>query len=82
MVLADATFMLLLIRPGSSVPGDGKGVPPDRVQERIEFLIHKLENENIRVLVPTPVLSEILIKSKSGAAALIEKLSNTKGLEF
>jgi predicted nucleic acid-binding protein len=75
MVLADATLMLLLIRPDTPVPGDSKGVPPDRVRERIEYLINNLENDNTKILVPTPVLSEILIRSKPGAAAIIEKLS-------
>ncbi len=75
MVLADATLMLLLIRPDTPVPGNEKGVPPDRVKDRINYLISKLENDNTKILVPTPVLSELLVRSKPGAAAVIEKLS-------
>ena len=75
MVLADATLMLLLIRPSTPVPGDGKGVPPDNVKERIDYLINTLENSNTKILIPTPVLSELLIRSKSGAADIIDKLA-------
>jgi predicted nucleic acid-binding protein len=75
MVLADATLMLLLIRPDAPVPGDAKGVTPDRVRERINYLINRLENDNIKIVVPTPVLSELLIRSKPRAAEIIEKLS-------
>ena len=82
MVLADATLMLLLIRPGTPVPGDEKGVPPTNVRERRDYLISKLENDHTKILIPTPVLSEILIRSRPGAVAVIAKLNKYSCFEI
>lgn len=75
MVLSDTTLLLLLIKPDAPVPGDGRGLPPDRVGDRIAFLVDTLENAGERILVPTPVLSELIIRSKLSALEVIEKLN-------
>jgi len=75
MVLADATLMLLFIKPSAPVPGNESGVLPDRVNERIDYLLDTLENSHLRILIPAPVLSEILIRSKADVTEVIVKLN-------
>jgi hypothetical protein len=39
MVVFDATFLLLMLRPETPVPSNPKGLPIDRPKERIEHLL-------------------------------------------
>ncbi len=62
MVVLDATTLLLLIEPSAKPPQDPKtGKPVERCKERLEFLLETLTSAGTRAVVPTPVLSEVLI---------------------
>ncbi|MGD0023289.1 MAG: hypothetical protein ABSC37_01495 [Xanthobacteraceae bacterium] len=67
MVVIDATNLLLMLRPGTPVPAGAGGVPIDRPKERIEYLIQQLDKAKTKVVIPTPALSEALVRA--GAAA-------------
>lgn len=67
MVVIDATMLLLLLRPGTPVPAGPSGVPVDKPKERIEFLVQRLDREKTKIIVPTPALSEVMVRA--GAAA-------------
>jgi len=69
MVVFDATMLLLLFRPGTRVPPDPKtGKAVTHSKERIDALVAELGKERTRIIVPTPVLSEVLIGAGSRAA--------------
>jgi predicted nucleic acid-binding protein len=75
MVVIDATNLLLLLRPGIPVPAGPDGVPLVKAKERIEYLVSELEKAKTKIVIPTPALSEALVRV--GAAAtqeIIEKL--------
>ncbi len=63
--------MLLVINPNAIVPGK---LAVSNVADRIAFLIDTLENSHEKILIPTPVLSEMLIRTKNGGASAIDKL--------
>jgi hypothetical protein len=67
MVVIDATTLLLLLRPETPVPAGPNGLPVDGVRERIEHLVKKLEKDKTKIVIPTPALSEALVRA--GAAA-------------
>jgi predicted nucleic acid-binding protein len=67
MVVIDATILLLMLRPGTPVPNDASGKPIDRPKERIEYLLQQLDEARTKIVIPTPVLGEVLVKA--GAAA-------------
>jgi len=67
MVVIDATMLLLLLRPDTPAVLDGEGRPIENAAARVEFLIHELENQGSRIIIPTPALSEVLVRA--GAAA-------------
>lgn len=65
MVVIDATTLLLLLRPDSGRPIDSNtGLPVTEVRDRIEFLIATLEKEKSKLIVPTPALSEVLVRHR------------------
>src|SRR5487761_1164154 len=75
MVVIDATMLLLMLRPGTPVPGGPGGVPIDRPRERIEHLIQQLDKAKTKVIVPTPALSEAMVRAGAeGSQQIIEHL--------
>jgi len=64
MVVIDATMLMLLFRP--NVPAratDSKGKPIDHVPERVAHLVKTLEASKSTIIIPTPVLSELLVRT-------------------
>jgi len=75
MAVIDATNLLLLLRPETRVPAGPDGIPIDRPRERIQFLVSKLEKEKAKIIIPTPALSEALVRAGNAASQeIIEKL--------
>src|ERR1039457_262045 len=73
MVLFDATVLSLLLHPGAKPPKDANGNPVERAPERIEHLIRTLEEEKVKIIIPTPALSELLVVAgPEGAKYLAE----------
>ena len=64
MVVFDTTATVLLIDQNAKPPSDpATMLPLTDCKKRIEFLIKQLSTAKIRILIPTPVLSEFLVKS-------------------
>ena len=63
MVVIDATILMLFFRPDAGVPTNPGGVPIDLPKERIQFLIDELDKAGTKVVIPTPVLSEVLVRA-------------------
>jgi hypothetical protein len=71
----DATTLMLLLRPGAPIPNGPNGLPIDRPKERIEYLVKRLNDSGTKLLIPTPALSEVLVRAGvSGSQELVEKL--------
>jgi hypothetical protein len=67
MVVFDAATLLLLLRPDAGRPLDpATGTPVERVEERMAYLVQRLEKARSKILIPTPALSEVLVRA--GAA--------------
>lgn len=67
MVVIDATILLLMLRPDAPVPAGPNGVQIDRAKDRIDYLVQQLNNAKTKIIIPTPALSEVLVRA--GAAA-------------
>jgi predicted nucleic acid-binding protein len=46
-----------------AVPAGPGGVPIEKAKERIDHLVKQLEKEKTKIVVPTPALSEILVRA-------------------
>jgi hypothetical protein len=75
VVLLDSTFLLLVLYDGVAVPKDPEtGKPFEKGRERVEYLIDSLSDSNVPILIPTPVLAEVLVRAGSSTAQLIAKI--------
>lgn len=75
MVVFDATIMLLLFSPKSGNPTDSNGKPIAYAQERVDGLVAQLAKAKTKIVVPTPALSEALVRAGGDAgAAYVAKL--------
>lgn len=64
MVVFDTTTVLLLIDPEAQPPIDPvTGKRLEHCKGRIEHLLKQLSDSKTRILIPTPVLSEFLVKA-------------------
>jgi monoamine oxidase len=77
MVVFDATILMLMLRPNSGRPLDFSGQPITQVSERIAHLVQSLEKSRTRIIVPTPALSEVLVRSGAAGPGIVETLGRS-----
>jgi predicted nucleic acid-binding protein len=78
MVVFDSTMMLLVIRPDVNPPIDtNTKLPVEYVEARISGLIELLENRRDKIILPTPVLSEILIRAGEDAQSIVNTIQKS-----
>jgi hypothetical protein len=64
MVVFDATTLLYLLDPEAKPPTHPEtGEPVSHVKERIAPLVSELEKSREKIIVPTPALSELLVRA-------------------
>jgi hypothetical protein len=72
MVVFDATMMLLFVHPDVNVPPDpNTGLPVENVEVRISGLIEELEKQKTKIIIPTPALSELLVRAGGAMQSLV-----------
>ncbi len=62
MITLDTTALSLLFVPGSQVSKPGSAKPIKYAFERLECLVDRIAQSDETMLLPTPVLSEVLVK--------------------
>ncbi len=78
MVVFDASVLLLLLDPEAGTPNDpATDDPVKHAKARIEHLIATLEQQRTKVIIPTPVLSEVLVRAGDAAPAYLEELNRS-----
>lgn len=82
MVVFDATMLLLFLRPNSGQPRDSAGAPIPQVQERIAYLLQRLERARTRIIIPTPALSEVLVRAGTAAPQIVETLNHSAAFKI
>lgn len=77
MILAvDSTTAALIVNPASTPPTDpSTGQPVSNAAERVEHLVSSLGPSDT-LIIPTPVLSEVLVKAGDAAAAIVDFVSS------
>jgi predicted nucleic acid-binding protein len=78
MVVFDATTLLLLMSPDIPPPIDPMThIPVEHAKERLDYLVLELERNRTKIIVPTPALSEILVRAASAGPAYLDRLSSS-----
>lgn len=83
-VVLDANYLIAWQQPDNmKVPEDpATGYPISEFPARIEHLISQLEANANRVLVPTPALSEFLVRAGSAGAPIVALLNKNKSFRI
>lgn len=77
-VVFDSSALLLLLHPDAKAPQNPETSEPiDDAKERMEYLVKELERKEQTVLIPTPVLSEILVKADKAGSEYLKTLEKT-----
>ena len=84
MVVFDATYLMHLFRPDIGPPRDSKtGLEIEKGQERLALLVASLEKERTKVIVPTPALSELLVRAGAEKSQrIVEEISKSSVLRI
>lgn len=76
MVVFDTSVLLLVLDPDAKPPSDpDTGEPLEKAAERIEFLIESLTSKKEKIVIPTPVLSEVLVHAGDAMGPYLETLN-------
>lgn len=77
MVVIDSSVLLLVLDPHAKAPEDpATGKVVESAAERIEYLIENLSADEEQIVIPTPVLSEVLVHAGSAMQAYLETLNS------
>ena len=79
MVLIDASMLLLFMQPGARGPTDASGNPVAESRKRVEYVISELDRTRTKIAIPTPALSESLIRMVPQEAQRIVEMLNPEG---
>jgi hypothetical protein len=83
MVVMDSAILLLLFHPTAKPPLDATtGKPVEKCQERIEYLLENLSKAALKVMIPTPVLSEILVKAGADKSRILDEITNSHAFKI
>jgi predicted nucleic acid-binding protein len=76
IVAIDASVLVFLLDEAASAPKDpSTGEPVTRCKERIEFLLESLQKQRSKLVIPAPVLAEVLVQGRSAAAEWLNILN-------
>jgi len=82
-VVFDATILIPLLSPGAPAPSDPTtGQPIEFVNERLNFLLKELEKDRIKIIVPTPALSEVLVHAGKAGPEYMNRLKQSSAFEI
>ncbi len=78
MVVFDTSILLLALDPSTSPPLDpNTNAPLERANERIEYLIDTLTNDKQTIVIPTPVLTEIMVYAGAAGPKWLQYFNST-----
>lgn len=78
MALFDASTLLLLLDPELPAPKDkATGEPVSEVEKRIRHLVGQLQQSGNKIIIPTPVLAEVLTRAERAGADYFTKLNRS-----
>lgn len=81
-VVLDTSVLMYLVSPNASAPVDqATGKPVVHCQERVEGLLEGFDKADVQLLVPTPVLSELLIRAEDRQLEVLATLTNKKSVQ-
>ncbi|WP_051231153.1 type II toxin-antitoxin system VapC family toxin [Kaistia adipata] len=82
-VAIDTSVLLFLLNESTPPPLDqATGAPVSGCKERVRLLIEELGRANETLIVPTPVLAEVLVRAEQAGPAYISVMEKTKPIRL
>ncbi|MBS7668802.1 PIN domain-containing protein [Croceicoccus gelatinilyticus] len=81
IVTVDSAVLLHLIDPTIPARAGPDGIVPDRCSDRINHFIDQLSKQGGRVIVPTPVLAELLVKADHAGPDWLNTFKGRKAIQ-
>ena len=82
-VVFDATFLLPLLYPEVPGPFDPATKKPlESIRERLDYLVDELEKNRTKIIIPTPALSELLVRVGNAGPRYIEQLRQARSFKI
>jgi len=79
IVVFDATVLLYFLDENVKPPKQAAAdAPVDHCKERVEYLIASLQASKAKIIVPTPVLAEVLVRAGTAAPEWLRRLSKSQ----
>lgn len=79
----DATVLTLLLNEAADAPPDpSTGKKVERVADRINYLVATLQKDKQKLIIPTPVLAEVLVQAGQEGLRYIEVLQEAAVFEL
>ncbi len=83
MVVFDTSVLLLALDPRTDPPlNPDTKAPLEKASERIEYLIDTLTTDKQTIIIPTPVLSEILVYAGAAGAKWLQYFNTTSAIRI
>ncbi len=77
MIVFDSSVLLLVLDPNAKPPNDPTtGEPLDKAAERIQHLIENLTADKEKIVIPAPVLSEVLVHAGEAMRPYLDMLNS------
>lgn len=77
-VVFDTSVLLLAFQPNAKPPLDpSTGKPVEHAKQRVEYLIKSLSKARTKVIIPSPVLAEVLVGAGSAGPQYIQVLQQS-----
>jgi rRNA-processing protein FCF1 len=83
-VLLDANYLIALHQPHKlDVPDDpATGIAISNFPARLDYLVSQLELNKSRIVIPTPVMSEFLVRADAAGASMVADWSKNKNFRI
>ena len=79
IVAFDASILIYVIDEQAKPPADpATGNSVDRCRERVAYLLESLQQQNAKIVIPTPALAEVLVRAAKGGSEFLRILSSSK----
>ena len=79
IVAFDASILIYVIDERARPPIDpATGKPVDHCRERVTYLLESLQQQNAKIIIPTPTLAEVLVRAAKGGPEFLRILSSSK----
>jgi predicted nucleic acid-binding protein len=79
IVAFDASILIYVIDDQAKPPLDpATGNPVDRCHMRVTHLLETLQQEDTKIVIPTPALAEVLVRAAKGGPEFLRILSSSR----